>query len=243
MTTNDIISHRLGATAFYKSLPVVSITEAAKEPLKLADLQQIATRVKLPSGNFSDYCVGVCFACIQDLLSKFARKTKPEFRETEYIALQMSNKFAYWSVLDLPSFVDMAVGARIPSVKFGLIEYEMTVLDIPGILGKVESYDKMRPNKEALQGNSPMKAQALQPIQKEHYHQLLDGTPYDFSVPYEDYVQGYCAKNGDPRVNAERYWRTKPQATDEDWQRFWARFSQKIHGKPIVQSVNEVLGL
>ena len=242
MTTNDIISHRLGATAFYQSLQATTIAEASKEPLKLADLQLMPTRVPLPSGNPSDYCVGVCFACILDLLSKYNRRVKPDNDSIEYMAKQMS-QFSDWSVLDLPTFVDMCIKARIPTLRGGSPEYELFMLDIPSILGKAEVYDKMRPNPQALQGSSPMMPAEQKPIKPEHYHELIDGTPYDFSVPYEDYVQGYCAKNGDPRVNAERYWRTKPQATDEDWQRFWAKFSQKIHGKPIVQSVNEVLGL
>ena len=197
----------------------------------------------LPTGEPVTYATALCFVCLQTLVGKYTRKNKPIEAELAYMAKQMSSRYLDWSVLDLPTFVDMCVCSRIPSLRLGATEYELASLDIPSIMGKVESYDKMRPNALALQGNSPAKAPALQPIKSEHYSELMDGTPYDFRVPYEDFVQGYSTPSGDPRVNAERYWRGTPHNGEKDFERFYARFRAKLIGQDIIKPVNKVLGL
>ena len=197
----------------------------------------------LPTGEPVNYATALCYICLQTLIGKYTRKNKPIEAEIAYMAKQMTSRYLDWSVLDLPTFVDMCLCSRIPSVRLGETEYELVALDIPSIMSKVESYDKMRPNALALQGNSPAKTPALRTIKSEHYGELMDGTPYDFRVPYEDYVQGYSTPSGSPTVNAERYWRASPHNGERDFDFFYARFRAKLIGQDIIQPVNKVLGL
>ena len=243
MTLNDILSGKKAARVFYAELHGTTITEAAKEPLKLRDVATIGGRTVLPTSEPVDYATALCFVCLQTLMGRFARKYKPDESAIAYMAKQMTSRYLDWSVLDLPTFVDMCLCSRIPSVRLGETEYELVTLDIPSIMSKVEGYDKMRPNALALQGNSPAKAPALQPIKSKHYGMLMDGTPYDFSVPYEDFVQGYSTPSGDPKINAERYWRASPHNGERDFDFFYARFRAKLIGQDIIQPVNKVLGL
>ena len=138
MTTNDIISHRLGATDFYKRLHATTLGAACKEPLKINDLVKMSTRVMIPTGHLVDYGTAVCFACIQSLLDKYQRRVKPDAFAIEYMAEQMTKRYSHWSVLDLPTFVNMTIMARLPSMKYGEQEYELLNLDIPSIMGKTE---------------------------------------------------------------------------------------------------------
>ena len=243
MTLNDILSGKKAARVFYNELRGTTIAEAAKEPLKLRDVATIGGRTVLPTSEQVSYATALCFVCLQTLMGRFARKYKPDDSALAYMAKQMTSRYLDWSVLDLPTFVDMCLCSRIPSVRLGETEYELVALDIPSIMSKVESYDKMRPNALALQGNSPAKAPALQPIKSKHYGMLMDGTPYDFRVPYEDYVQGYSTPSGSPTVNAERYWRASPHNGERDFDFFYARFRAKLIGQEIIQPVNKVLGL
>ena len=243
MNVQDIRSRRWGTHDFYNHLRATTITEASKEPLKIGDLEDIKKVGALPSGKIVSYKVGVCYQCVIHLLSFYNRKRTLSEQEKEYIAERISERFKNWSVLDLPTFVQMAVDSRIPTMRLGETEYELVYIDIPNIMGKVEGYDKMRPNAQALQGNSPAKAPALQPIKFEHYGELMDGTPYDFRVPYEDFVQGYSTPSGSPTVNAERYWRGTPHNGERDFDFFYARFRAKLIGQDIIQPVNKVLGL
>ena len=243
MTLNDIRSGKKAARVFYAELRGTTITEAAKEPLKLREVAAMGDRPILPTGEPVNYATALCYICLQTLIGKYTRKNKPIEAEIAYMAKQMTSRYLDWSVLDLPTFVDMCLCSRIPSVRLGETEYELVALDIPSIMSKVESYDKMRPNALALQGNSPAKAPALQPIKSKHYGMLMDGTPYDFRVPYEDYVQGYSTPSGSPTVNAERYWRGTPHNGERDFDFFYARFRAKLIGQDIIQPVNKVLGL
>ena len=243
MNVQDIRQHRWGTQDFYNNLHATTIAEASKEPLKIGDLEDIKKNGALPSGKIVTYKVGVCYQCVNHLLSFYNRKRALSEQEKEYIAERISEHYRNWSVLDLPTFVQMAVDSRLPTTRLGETEYELVYIDIPNIMGKLGSYDNMRPNTLALQGNSPAKALSLQPIRPEHYDMLLDGTPYDFSVPYEDYVQGYSAPSGSPTVNAERYWRGTPHNGDEDFERFYANYRAKLISQDIVQPVNRVLGL
>ena len=243
MTLNDIRRGKKAARVFYAELRGTTITEAAKEPLKLREVASMPDRPVLPTSEPVDYATALCFICLQTLVGRFARKYKPDEAALAYMAKQMTSRYLDWSVLDLPTFVDMCLCSRIPSVRLGETEYELVTLDIPSIMSKVEGYDKMRPNTLALQGNSPAKAPALQPVRPEHYGMLMDGTPYDFSVPYEDYVQGYSTPSGSRTVNAERYWRGTPHNGDEDFERFYANYRAKLMSLDIVQPVNRVLGL
>ena len=243
MTLNDIRSGKKAARVFYAELRGTTITEAAKEPLKLREVAAMGDRPILPTGEPVNYATALCYICLQTLIGKYTRKNKPIEAEIAYMAKQMTSRYLDWSVLDLPTFVDMCLCSRIPSVRLGETEYELVALDIPSIMSKVESYDKMRPNALALQGNSPAKAPALQPIKSKHYGMLMDGTPYDFRVPYEDYVQGYSTPSGSPTVNAERYWRASPHNGERDFDFFYARFRAKLIGQEIIQPVNKVLGL
>ena len=179
MTTNDIISHRWSASQFYATLKPTTIAEASKEPLKLCDLKKMTNKEQLSNGSWVDYSTALCFYCLQNLMGKYHRSKKPDSIDTEYMAKQISNEFPDWSVLDLPTFVHMCIMARIPSVKYGATEYELISLDIPSIMGKLESYDKMRPNPRALQGGSPQRV-VEKPLTEYQMTHKWDGTEYQW---------------------------------------------------------------
>ena len=241
MTTNDFLSKRMAVSEFYRQYLKpngAKIAEASKEPLKLRDMEKLQHAATLPTKEPKVVRCGtaLCYYCLEDLISRYTRPTKPSKEDVAFMAKIMMEKFDDWSVIDLPTFVNEVTLSRIPSLYGNHTDYALLVLDFSGIMGKVESYDQMRPNKAALQGSSPLKAPGLQPIQKEHYHQLLDGTPYDFSVPYEDYVQGYSTPSGSPIVNAERYWRSQQDKNDEHDQRFFIN-SPAFTGTSIVKEL------
>lgn len=248
MTLNDIISKHIAIKEYYFQHLAnmgTSIAEASKEPLKLRDVQAWEKLDMLPTKIIKEVRPGeaLCFYCLCNLIKRANRKYQPSPEDVAYMAEQMMKEYGHWSVLDLPTFVNNVINAHVASLTGSQMEYQLVSLDCLSIMGKVRAYDLMRPNTQALQGNSPAKAPALQPIQSEHYGMLMDGTPYDFCVPYEDYVQGYSTPSGSPTVNAERYWRGTPHNGDEDFERFFANYRAKLIGQDIVQPVNKVLHL
>ena len=202
MTLNDILSGKKAARVFYNELRGTTIAEAAKEPLKLRDVATIGGRTVLPTSEQVSYATALCFVCLQTLMGRFARKYKPDDSALAYMAKQMTSRYLDWSVLDLPTFVDMCICSHIPSLRLGATEYELASLDIPSIMGKVESYDKMRPNTQALQGSSPDKAPAMQPAEKPltkwHLTHKMGGAEYH----WPDYESAW------------RYWKHQPNFDD-----------------------------
>ena len=199
MTVKDIIEHRYSAVDFYAKLQGTSIAEASQEPLKIGDLVEWqSNQQQLRSGKIITFGEALCFLCIDNLCSLYKRKNPLSDGEKEYLMGEMVAKYSHWSVADLPTFVKMCTGCRLPSTKLGETEYELIVLDIPSILGKLEVYDRMRPNKEALQGNSPER-DGERPWEEWREHCLIDGTPHEFRNTEE----------------AKRYWRAKPDMNDE----------------------------
>ena len=160
MNINDIISHPMqSAGDFYNKIPATTIALADREPLKMGALVALdKCQQCLRTGRVVSFGEGLFYICVDRLVGMYRRKNPMTENEKEFIARQMCEKFAHWSVADLPCFVTMCVGARLPTYKSGEIEYELIVLDIPSILGKMEAYNKMRPNPQALQGGSPEKA-------------------------------------------------------------------------------------
>lgn len=199
MTTQDVLSHpQMSAGDFYNKLPASSISDADKEPLKIGTLLDLQTcQQRLRSGRIVSFGEALCYISIDRLCSMFHRKTPLSENEKEFIANEMTAKYKHWSVLDLPTFVTMCVGARLPSQRFTEVEYELVILDIPSILGKLASYERMRPNREALQGSSPPRA-GERPWEEWREHCLIDGTPHEF-------------RNTEA---AKRYWRLKPDMND-----------------------------
>ena len=197
MDLNDILTGKKSARLFYAELHGTTVQDAANERLKLRQVAAMAARPVLPTGEAVDYATALCFICLQSLMAKYARKYKPDDGTLSYMAKQMSAQFPDWSVLDLPTFVDMCACSRIPTMRLGETEYELVVLDIPSIMSKVEAYDKMRPNKQALQGPSPMTTKERE-WDPDLEHKLFDGTPHDF-----------------PSVEAaKRYWRSMPDMSN-----------------------------
>ena len=248
MTLNDIISKHIAIKEFYfRNLANMgtSIAEAYKEPLKLRDVQAWEHLDMLPIREIKQVRPGeaLCFYCLCNLIKRANRSKQPTPEDVAYMAGQMIKEYDDWSVLDLPTFVDKVINAQVASLIGGQMEYQLVTLDCLSIMGKVRAYNLMRPNALALQGNSPAKTPALRTIKSEHYGELMDGTPYDFRVPYEDFVQGYSTPSGSPTVNAERYWRGTPHNGERDFDFFYARFRAKLIGQEIIQPVNKVLGL
>ena len=189
----------MSAGDFYDKLHASTISEADKEPLKLGELVDLQTcQQRLRSGKIVSFGEALCFISIDRMCSMFHRKTPLTDNEKEFLAEVMVLKYKHWSVLDLPTFVQMCIGARLPSQRFTEVEYELVILDIPSILGKLESYDRMHPNRQALQGNSPQR-DGERPWEEWREHCLIDGTPHEFRNTEE----------------AKRYWHAKPDMNDE----------------------------
>ena len=203
MTIREIRSHRWGVRELYDKLSATTIANASNEELTLRELPQLSKDAELPNGHHVDYGTALCFLCIQKMLSRFARKTKPTMDDIEYIASEMMFKYKHWTVADLPTFVSMCIGSRIPTTRYGETEYELVVLDIPAIMGKLESYDRMRPNPQALQGGSPEKATEKE-LTDWHKTHLMDGTPYVWT----------------DMDNCKKYWRDPIDMNNEDERKF-----------------------
>jgi len=194
MTLNDILSHGYSAADFFARLPGKSIAEAANEPLKIAELVQLQTNMqRLRSGKIVTFGEALCFLCIEKLCSLYHRKNPLPDSEKEFIAEQMVAKYKHWSVTDLPTFINMTIGARLPSQRFNEVEYELVILDFPSILGKLASYDRMRPNSDALKGMSPERPDE-RPLTAFQRTRLIDGTEHAFKS----------------ETAAVRYWRSPP---------------------------------
>ena len=187
--------------------------------MKLDDLRKINKLMTLPNKSQVDYSVALCDACISSIDLRYRRKNLLTEDDKQYIAERMSAKFKYWSVCDLKCFEDMLIGARLPSVRCGQTEYELTMINIPNLLSKAEVYDKMRPSSESLQGNSPQKEVPVRPLTAWHRNHLLDGSAYDWSVPYEDWKRGRTQARGDPDANSERYWREVVDQKNDEYDR------------------------
>ena len=223
---DDIISHKTPADAFYNRLKATTIANAAQEPLTLGALSKkgagCAPPQVLPTDVEVSYGGALCYYCLLELMKRYARTRKPDKYDTEYMAREMMLKYKHWSVLDLPTFVSMCIGSRLPTMRLGEIEYELVILDIPGIMGKLEAYDRMKPNPQALQGGSPAKAveKELTDWQKTH---LLDGTPYD----WEDLDE------------CRRYWSAPIDMSNPAERQFRENAGTKAGG--CIETVDEVL--
>jgi len=211
MTINDLICHKKSLRDVYKQLPFVSIVEAGKEPLKLGDLVNHPRNIALLNGKLVDYGVALCAACLSHIDARYVRKTYLTEDDKQFIAERMVAQFKHWSVLDLPCFESMLIGARIPTLRNGQMEYELSGINIPSILSKAEAYDRMRPNPQALQGGSPIRSDE-KPLTDYQLHHLIDGTPYDFPT----YQAAY------------RYWRSPPDPNDPRDQAFIEGVMKKV---------------
>ena len=204
---DDIISHKTPADAFYNRLKATSIANAAQETLTLGALSKkgkdCAPPQVLPTGVEVSYGGALCYYCLLELMKRYARTRKPDKYDTEYMAREMMLKYKHWTVADLPTFVSMCIGSRLPTMRLGEIEYELVILDIPGIMGKLEAYDRMRPNPQALQGGSPEKATEKE-LTDWHKTHLMDGTPYVWT----------------DMDNCKKYWRDPIDMNNEDERKF-----------------------
>ena len=182
MTINDFISKRMAASEYYKQYirpNGTTIAKAALEPMTLRELQGFEYEATLFSGKVVYLGEAFCYYCLSDLISRYNRPLKPKAEEICYMAELMMKNYSHWTVLDLPTFVDMVVTSRVPNL-YGSGEYQLVVVDFANIMGKVESYNKMRPNPQALQGGSPEKATEKE-LTDWHKTHLVDGTPYDWT--------------------------------------------------------------
>ena len=224
---DDILSHKTPADAFYNRLKATTIANASQEPLTLGALSKkgagCAPPQVLPTGVEVSYGGALCYYCLLELMKRYARTRKPDKYDTEYMACEMMLKYKHWTVTDLPTFVSMCIGSRLPTMRLGEIEYELVILDIPGIMGKLEAYDRMRPNPQALQGGSPEKAteKELSYWCKTH---LVDGTPYEWQ----------------DMEACKRYWRGTPDKDDPHFKKTQESLDAKT-SKPIVRTVNDIL--
>ena len=196
MTKNDFLSKKLPVSDFYRQYIKdrgTTLLEASNEPLKLSDMQELKLTVKLPTGKIVWCGEALFYCCIEDLLSRYNRPVKPKDNDRAYMSGVMIKNFSDWSVLDLPTFVEMVFLSRVPSLYNGGEEYQLVTLDIPNIMGKVEAYDRMRPGKIASQRMvTPTCREREWDPKKEHM--LFDGTPHEFGSVEE----------------AKRYWKSVP---------------------------------
>ena len=216
MTKNDFLSKKLPVSDFYRQYIKdrgTTLLEASNEPLKLSDMQELKLTVKLPTGKIVWCGEALFYCCIEDLLSRYNRPTKPNDNDKAYMSGVMIKNFSDWSVLDLPTFVEMVFLSRVPSLYNGGEEYQLVTLDIPNIMGKVEAYDRMRPGKIASQ-------RMITPTCRErewnpdHEHMLFDGTPHEFGSVEE----------------AKRYWKNEVDYSNEGEKKRAKSIASKYQG-------------
>lgn len=203
MCINELFCHRKSLREVYAQLPFRSMSEAANESLKIGDLVDYPKSVSLLNGKVVNYGVALCAACVSSIDSRFPRKAHLTEDDKQFIAERMVAQFKHWSVLDLPCFEAMLIGARIPTLRNGQTEYELSGVNIPSILSKCDVYDRMRPNPQALQGSSPARS-GEKPLTPWHMSHLMDGREYTWAS-YQD---------------AWNYWKAKPNMDDPDERKF-----------------------
>ena len=225
MTINDFISKRMAASEYYKQYirpNGTTIAKAALEPMTLRELQGFEYEATLFSGKVVYLGEAFCYYCLSDLISRYNRPLKPKAEEICYMAELMMKNYSHWTVLDLPTFVDMVVTSRVPNL-YGSGEYQLVVVDFANIMGKVESYNKMRPNPQALQGGSPEKATEKE-LTDWHKTHLMDGTPYVWT----------------DMDTCKKYWRDNPNKDDTDFKKTQESLDAQTKGG-ICKDVNQVL--
>lgn len=208
MTIQDVRSHRCGASEFYKRyVPKKQIGEAVKEPLKLRDLMSIGSQY---GNERSNYAVGLALACVNEFLSEYHRKDMPNEEVRFKIAQRIVAEYPDYSVCDLKCFSTMLTSGRLPTYSAGGENLGLIVLDLPHVMEKFRVYDGKRPG-VVLAGytsnESTCRERAFTPWQQTH---LLDGTEWDFSMPYPGYDD-----QGDAMTNALAYWREDGFRKDE----------------------------
>ena len=214
MTINDIISKRLAVSAFYTqylSKSGTSIAQAVQEPLKLRELQEWEHAVTLPTGKVARTGEAMCYCCLASLIKRANRTKNPSENDIGYMAEKMIQECSDWSVLDLPTFVDHVIMARVPSPIAGSMEYQLVTLDCLSIMGKVASYNRMRPNREQLQGMSPSQSAPRHPLSDWQLTHLFGGRPHTFAS----------------RSEAERYWFSLPDKNNPEEMAYISTIVQK----------------
>ena len=154
MSIEEIKNDQIGPSTLYPQLEATSIQDAAKEPIKLCDLRAARMFVPLPDEKKYDYATGLCYVMIEDLLSFYTQRSKPDTPARIRMAKKISKVYGDWSILDLPTFVEMCTMSRIPTPHSGVMDYRLITLDYPCIMDKVEGYDRLRP-KRIYEGFSP----------------------------------------------------------------------------------------
>ena len=184
MTINDILNGRKNASDFYSQLRGTTLEKASAEPLKLKDLRKTgkfcAPKQALRTGLVVTYAGALCFCCIDDLLSKYTIRVKPDDAARIYMAGQIASRYEDWSVLDLPTFVDMCLGSHIATPGTGQMEYRLITLDIPNIMEKVAAYDKMRPARTRIYTAPAAPARKPMPMKYKMTHKF-GGVEYQWT--------------------------------------------------------------
>ena len=188
MTINEFLMKRLAVSEFYRQYlkdKGKTLVEASKEPLKLRDLEALERPVTLPNGCVVRPGQALCYYCLEDLIGRFNRPNKPKENDIAYMSGLMKKNFLDWSIWDLPTFVEMVMMSRVPSPYGNGMDYQLVVVDVGNVMGKVEAYDKMRPGKQVVL--SPTCRE--RPWNPDHEHMLFDGPPHEF--PSTEAAQAY----------------------------------------------------
>ena len=216
MTINDITSHKYNAWQYYDHLPLTTdIVEASREPLTLKEVRVLPQ--PMTNGMVLTYDVALTHACIDSLIKRFHRRETLLPNERLELAQMAVAEFSHWSVLDLKCFEHYLIANRIATVGAGgQQETALLNMDESSILSKMRAYDKMRPGQQ-MAYYTQSRGAPERPLTEWHREHLLGGLPYNFAVPYEDWIKGSNVPRGDPTVNCERYWRSYPDLVHDQF--------------------------
>lgn len=230
MTIKDIQSHRYSATQFYDMLVRTSIVEAQKEPLKLAQLCELTTTYK---DNRITYAEGLIIACAQSIERYYRFRRPMEDEDKLELASRVLSEYSHYSVNDLKCFETMLISANLPTIgSNGREEYELVAIDVPHIMAKLKIYDQKRPYRSEMQKVQQDICPHCELTLWKQTH-LLDGTEYDFRVPY-----GESEPRGDAVENAMRYWFEDEFKPDERDEKAIDAITHQYQTNPIVQRIN-----
>ena len=202
MTAQQILSAHKGARELYNNLIVTTIALAAKEPLKLFELNDIRTfRVEL-DGQKVTYAVALCRACIDHILMRINRRETMSAELRNELASLIVQTYDYFSVADLRCFEHMLLTGQLPTYINGQETAGFGAVDIPGFFAKLRTYDTKRPkgyDRANSRNSSTLKVEAeVQESTKPHIWETdptfkrvdLQGVEHPEGWDYQSYWTG-----------------------------------------------------
>ncbi len=145
MTGAEILTNKTAARDLYERLIVTSLVQAAQEPLRLRELNDINVYHVMLDGQKVTYALAYCRACIDHILSRFNRRESMSGELRNELASLIVQTYDYFSVADMRYFEHMLMTGQLPTLINGQETTGFGAIDFPGFFAKLRVYDAKRP--------------------------------------------------------------------------------------------------